>query len=84
MLWLSPMCEQQSAEGGHTQSGRASSGSEWPWRRLWSNKALGTYDWTTESSLGWKLVLQPRSCVTETIGKDGAVVGTDPGILKWD
>lgn len=30
-----------------------------------------------ESSLGWKLLLRPRDCVTEVISKDGAAVGMD-------
>lgn len=49
-----------------------------------ATRHLGTYDWTTELGLGWKLVLQPQDHVTEIIGKDGAAVRMDSGILKWD
>lgn len=44
------VCGQQCAEGSHTQSCWACSGSGRPGRRLWSKRALGAYDWTSIKS----------------------------------
>lgn len=74
---------QQKAEGGSHLGCWAFSGSEWSWR-LWSNKELGTYDWATESSLGWRVSVKAPGVCDRGCCRDGAVVGMDLGILKWD